>query len=1131
MPVFISYCEDNNQPDGHEGFVDACAEYLRRAVSTQLTRPGRGSSDASEALVRWSNWGLRGFVEWTDESVFDGITAPLVVFASAEYFDSDSCHEEWLDHQVRVAQEIAKFGTRLDASPTFVIPLDNSCVVGAAEVHSPWVSGMAEHIFGGSAPVRANYERFVGGLTGECRTELDALAADIVTYLTAPQPSLTVPTNVTPKPDRYVDRDTISSQLAWFASSGARQDGIAVLCGPGGFGKTLVVQAFAHDFARQFSRGTWLVDATGVTDVWKALSLLADELGTWPPEPELGPAQGHQVWQQLQDRGMPVDADWVEPGPNTLLVFDNVTEPELLEHVWEELGLQDASWLTVVATTRCHPSQLGAEAMCMPVGSMSVAQGSQLLRSYLPDRLFDADNTAEHAESVVLLLDGFPLALEQVGVYVRNHLGCNTESFGTVSSRLEDSGLVRDEAVVDHLGSEQQVARQVRGLVRATLSCTLDSLHDSTAALMRLVDPDAAPDDVDWDDELDVAAETGWWTDGVLCPDGFGMASESGDDAGDDPAVGPVTGSHSVSFALPEHLPEFDEEDPVAVAESDVAACRSFVVTFPDNPEYVQRLGAALARLGKLLEDTDPARAVAVHMESLQACRRLVSLSPRDDDYLHGMAVALTNIGRCEAGSAPDDAVRHFEHARTVLGGLVAQDPADDGFRRDYAVACAGLARCLEHREPDRAAVHFAESLESCRILVRGEAPALEDQRSLAAVLSSVSRSVHRTDAAEAVRLSAEAVDVCEQLVHRHSDESCRRDLGVALVRHGHLVQPTDSQGALRFYQRAVAACRALTECEPESTQYQRDLGIALTYVARILQDSDPESALELYRESLDIHRGLAKAREGNAEHQRDMGVVLADVARLTEPSSPSEARTYYEEALELHERLAAQDPDNLQYQRDVAGAALHAGRAVTSRSPRLSTVRFEQSVAAYRRVHRKDPQDALAAWGLGIALVDVASSALPGDARVVPWFEEARTVCERLVAHYPGHPGYQRGLAVALSTYGMHSACSDPVAVLTEAARLWFGIVAADVGTEDLPVTAEEFTQFVTDPAAGPVALVRAVRRFSHERPTDAARYLAETTHHAHRAARHVGDVAPQTDGDEASSGSWARRLRRKLR
>jgi predicted ATPase/class 3 adenylate cyclase/predicted negative regulator of RcsB-dependent stress response len=201
--------------------------------------------------------------------------------------------------------------------------------------------------------------------------------------------------NVPVPPSTFIGRTEVLSRLHRMLDD----DRLVTVVGPGGTGKTRVVQRLATERLHRHADGVWFADLSSAIDEASVVNAVAHALGV----------------REDGDSGL-LDSvvDDVQQ-KNVLLAIDNCEQVIDAAAVVIERLLASGGGVRVVATSR-EPLELEGERL-FPLSPLSVDDGEAVAllvdRVRLIDPEFELDEDVRgHVEAIAQRLDGLPLALE-----------------------------------------------------------------------------------------------------------------------------------------------------------------------------------------------------------------------------------------------------------------------------------------------------------------------------------------------------------------------------------------------------------------------------------------------------------------------------------------------------------------------------------------------------------------------------------------------------------------------------------------------------------------------------------------------------------------------------------------------
>jgi tetratricopeptide (TPR) repeat protein len=408
--LFISYARLDNQ----NGWIKAYVEEL--ALQFKKTTGGR------ELNYFWDTERISDFSHWQDEIFNKGIVRSklFLAFLSPNYFASEVCRREW---RAWIEQEIGMHILSEGAAPIYIIEIP--AMFGKPEQHEAETARQVAELCKLPLPhdlfireteilVREFRRRqlhvvqhfYNAGLEAllhnDLKSQLEKLAIEINKktnnlYLAATSPS-TVPTYNSKFTGR-VDELVELRQLMKDSRTGV----VAGIHGLGGIGKTELAFAFAHAYAGVYSGGRYYVRCEGHKSIVSAFCSLEDD----PFYNEITETERKNPDANMNAILRAIGKRLIEKGP-VLLLFDNVSEPELLQPSETSRLTKLGPQLHLLATTRL-PSSFGIKTLILC--EMKHDDGLALLEKYRP---FATESERIAASGIVDRLGGFALALELV---------------------------------------------------------------------------------------------------------------------------------------------------------------------------------------------------------------------------------------------------------------------------------------------------------------------------------------------------------------------------------------------------------------------------------------------------------------------------------------------------------------------------------------------------------------------------------------------------------------------------------------------------------------------------------------------------------------------------------------------
>jgi len=1027
--LFVSYAHVDDRGE-HRGkvtaMVDAIRADYRRVAGAELN-------------VFFDVGEIRSMDDW-EVRILRGLrqSKMMVAVLSPAYFASDYCRKEW---EIYVETELAHALPGEGIAPIYV--LSHPAYDGGSEDEhlKHWLHDLRKRQYidwrpfwpeGAEALGRADARRRLEALPGQIADRLRRAAVRDAAPNTVPLPS----THFVGRRDELhaVRRQLVSDHVG----------AITALHGIPGIGKTMLAFAYAWGYGYEYPGGRFLVPAAGLADLAAGVVALAEPLRLALTDEE----------RRRPDVTLAKVKAALEGGPAALLVLDNVDDPALLEPQARERALPRGNHIHVLVTTRVAPKRL-PRIHCVPLDALEPADGLALLQSFRPAADSAEDDEWKAALEVVRRLAGHALALEVVGVFLRENPGTSYRAFA--------ESLARDGVgVLDAVGGEVpgQLEWHAESCVGRLLQPTLTGLSDAERRAVEYaaqLPPDEIP--LSWLRTLLLADMPDLQQRGLIDPvakaftrlerlrllvpltreRGAASAPASGE------KVGPrlarmhrlvqdiVTAGLSAEAAaertarVKAHALVRAKEIRAAWGRTDLdwelpalrdMALRLLQADDWDGALLTNRIDTPLRHVGRLLDVRLLwQRAIVVEQKRCEA-------APENADYASDLSASCGKLGdlHCDLGE-PAHAREYYERARALAERLAALAPENADCARnlstsyerlgDLHLSAGKLAHAREYYEPalaarERLAALAPENADYARDLTLRYAKLSDFHRDLCELARA--REYYERALAARERLAALAPE----------NADWQRDLSsISYAGRGDLHRALGELARAReYYERDLVLAERLAALAPENTDYAHGLYISCRQLGDLHRDlSEPARAREYYERTLAVAERLAAMAPKNADYADGLSIIrnaLGDLHRAL--GEPARAREYYERALGTLERLVALAPENARYASALSiicntlGDLNHA-----MGEPTRAREYYERALEMRERLAAQAPEDAGGyAHGLSVScnkLGDLHRD-LREPARAREYYERALEMDERLVAQAPENTGYARDLS-----------------------------------------------------------------------------------------------------------------------
>ncbi|HMR50778.1 MAG TPA: toll/interleukin-1 receptor domain-containing protein [Arachnia sp.] len=401
--VFISYAR-RDDADG-TGWVTTLVDALR-ADAQPFGDADRIFFDKTE-LETFEDWEAQLSRQLRHSEV-------LMVCASHAYFASEPCLWEWRANEAKAAN--LNF-------PSSVVPvlLENVAGTDVPEAHLAW----RDRVYAPQTPfdlqkLFPHHPRTVS--LDPLKAQVGRLSEEIMRRREEARHRdrwINTHSNLDDGTSRFVGRAADLAEVNKVLTSPEVIRKVAVVSGPGGYGKTELLRQHGRLSYTNYSGGIWQLDAEGHTEILPLLVQLVERLRiTVPDEIRDSPTKiGQLVLRELHAR--------TNDQKPLLLIFDNVSKDALLSPV-ELDKLRAGTYLHLAASTRLGPTDfIGNDRVThIPLKGLSDDAAVELIRLHQlgplgdqePDFRSTDDKAAAH--ELARVLDGFTLAVELAAVYL-----------------------------------------------------------------------------------------------------------------------------------------------------------------------------------------------------------------------------------------------------------------------------------------------------------------------------------------------------------------------------------------------------------------------------------------------------------------------------------------------------------------------------------------------------------------------------------------------------------------------------------------------------------------------------------------------------------------------------------------
>jgi hypothetical protein len=254
--------------------------------------------------------------------------------------------------------------------------------------------------YGAAALERENVRRRLDSLPGQIAERLQRASARERSPNTVPEPS-----------SKFVGRrDEMHKLLTGLLDS--QIGAITAVNGIPGIGKSMLAFAYAWGYGFKYPGGRFLIQASNLSDLASGVIALAEPKGVALTDQE----------RQQPELALAKVKKAFEDGPPSLLVVDNLDDPALLGPQSRARSLPQGRHIHILVTTRVSPEDL-PKIHCLPLDALEPQDAVALLNGFRPIADSPQDDEWKAALEIAHRLGCHALALEVVGVYLREQQG------------------------------------------------------------------------------------------------------------------------------------------------------------------------------------------------------------------------------------------------------------------------------------------------------------------------------------------------------------------------------------------------------------------------------------------------------------------------------------------------------------------------------------------------------------------------------------------------------------------------------------------------------------------------------------------------------------------------------------
>jgi hypothetical protein len=435
---FVSYAHKDND----DGWITEFIEAIQREHTTQYEpQPFKIFIDNSE---------IRTMDDW-EHRILGGLrnSKLMVVMLSPKYFESEYCRKEW---KIYLEYELDK-AMQGEGIATLYIQSVSAFEQDTGAEHNDWLMNLRRRQY---MDLRKwHYSGSFSLKNPDIRPSLQKLEQDISLKLAKAERISSSKSNF-PTHNRYfvgrVDDLRRLREIVALHHVGE----IVLVQGLAGIGKSALVFEYAHQNAAEYPGGRFFIDCSGTADLGKIITKLAIpmEIKLTDDEIKNDKLGALRIRTEFENRH------------RSLVLLDGVDDIAFVEHYFWTNLFPSSDNVHVIMTTKLDSQQFPS-LECLSLSGLSDSDSLRLLEKYRP---FTSNIEKEAAHQIVKRLEGYPLALEVIAVYLWQK---SEISYKGYLDRLEQEGL---DAVEGAALEKIPLSRHGQKSMSKLLESTLESL-------------------------------------------------------------------------------------------------------------------------------------------------------------------------------------------------------------------------------------------------------------------------------------------------------------------------------------------------------------------------------------------------------------------------------------------------------------------------------------------------------------------------------------------------------------------------------------------------------------------------------------------------------------------------------